>query len=80
VNTASRVEQATRETGDTVLLTDATLRLLRRDHGGFDERPAMELRGKSEPVVLFAPRAAAGADRRPPAEGPLEPTADRVSS
>jgi adenylate cyclase len=79
VNTASRVEQATRETGDTVLVTDATLRLLRRDHGGFEERPAMALRGKSEPVALFAPSRTAGADRRPPAEEPLEPTADRVS-
>jgi adenylate cyclase len=79
VNTASRVEQATRATGDTVLITDATLRLLTRDHGGFEERPAMALRGKSEPVALFAPSRTAGADRRPPAEEPLEPTADRVS-
>jgi class 3 adenylate cyclase len=81
VNTASRVEQATRETGDTILVTDATLRLLRRDHGGFEERPATELRGKSEPVALFAPGATALADRRPATQGPLEsePTADRVS-
>ena len=79
VNTASRVEQATRATGDTVLVTDATLALVARDHGGFDERPAMDLRGKSEPVVLFAPCRTAGADRRPPDEAPLEPTADRVS-
>ena len=79
VNTAARVEQATRETGDTVLVTDATLRLLQRDRGGFDERPAMALRGKSEPVALFAPCRAAGADRRPPADEPLQPTADRVS-
>ena len=60
VNTASRVERLTRETGDTVLITDATLRLLQRDHGGFLERPAVELRGKREPVRVFAPRRPGG--------------------
>jgi class 3 adenylate cyclase len=59
VNTASRVEAATRTTGDTVLVTGATLALLRRDHGGFVERPAIDLAGKSEPVSLHAPRAGA---------------------
>ncbi len=49
-------------------------RLLTRDHGGFEERPAIELRGKSEPVTLYAPSRTAGADRRPPDEEPLEPT------
>lgn len=57
VNTAARVEAATRTTGDTVLVTGATLALLRRDHGGFVQRPAMELAGKTEPVSLHAPRA-----------------------
>jgi class 3 adenylate cyclase len=55
VNTASRVEHLTRETGDTVLVTMATVRLLQHDHGGFAERAAVELRGKREPVRLFAP-------------------------
>jgi class 3 adenylate cyclase len=55
VNTASRVEHLTRETGDTVLVTKATVRLLQHDHGGFAERAAVELRGKREPVRVFAP-------------------------
>ena len=46
VNIAARVEQATRETGDTVLVTDATCALLQADHGGFDERPPVALKGK----------------------------------
>jgi adenylate cyclase len=66
VNTAARVEQATRETGDDVLVTEATCRLLARDHGGFAERHGVALRGKAEQVRLHAPlAAAAGADGGP---------------
>ena len=61
VNTASRVESATRTTGDDVLITQATAALLRRDHGGFDARPEMPLKGKAEPVRLLAPRVLATA-------------------
>src|SRR4051794_37816544 len=50
VNTASRVEAATRETGDEVLITDATAELLRDTRCRLDERPGVELRGKSDPV------------------------------
>jgi adenylate cyclase len=57
VNTAARVEQVTRQTGDAVLVTDATQRLLCLDHGGFDSRPAAPLKGKRERVQLWAPRA-----------------------
>ncbi|HEV7773814.1 MAG TPA: adenylate/guanylate cyclase domain-containing protein [Conexibacter sp.] len=57
VNTAARVEQVTRQTGDAVLVTDATQRLLCLDHGGFDARPAAPLKGKRERVQLWAPRA-----------------------
>jgi adenylate cyclase len=57
VNTAARVEQVTRQTGDAVLVTDATQRLLCLDHGGFDPRPAAPLKGKRERVQLWAPRA-----------------------
>ena len=74
VNTAARVEEATRETGDPVLVTEATCRLLRREHGGFAERRDVPLKGKSERVRLYAPCAlvadgaadtqAAGATRR----------------
>lgn len=61
VNTAARVESATRETGDDVLVTEATRARLRRDYGEFEERGAVELKGKTEKVRLLAPRAAAPA-------------------
>lgn len=67
VNTAARVEQVTRQTGDAVLVTEATRLLLRADHGGFDERPAAPLKGKRERVQLWAPRVPA------PAGEPLAP-------
>ena len=59
VNTAARVEAATRLTGDDVLITEATLRALGPEAAGFDERPAAPLKGKSAPVRLFAPASAA---------------------
>ncbi|XAY07423.1 hypothetical protein DSM112329_04305 [Paraconexibacter sp. AEG42_29] len=59
VNTAARVESVTRETGDDILLTEATRRLLARDHGAFVERPTVDLKGKTERVRLHAPVAAA---------------------
>jgi adenylate cyclase len=59
VNTAARVEEATRETGDVVLLTEATRRLLHDDHGGFVERVDVPLKGKSERVRVYAPAAVA---------------------
>jgi adenylate cyclase len=59
VNTAARVEAITRETGDTILVTDATCRLLVRNHGGFAERGTVVLRGRSAPVRVYAPLAAA---------------------
>ena len=56
VNVAARVERATRETGDTVLLTEAT-RCLLTDRGiEVEERGELPLKGKSEPVRLWAPR------------------------
>ncbi|MEA2347858.1 MAG: adenylate cyclase [Thermoleophilaceae bacterium] len=55
VNTASRVEHVTRETGDVILITEATRCLLTRDLGGFEERPSVELKGKTEQVRLWAP-------------------------
>jgi adenylate cyclase len=63
VNTAARVEEATRLTGDDVLLTEATRELLRDEHGGFVGRGDAELKGKSTRVRLHAPLAAAGASR-----------------
>ena len=57
VNTAARVEAATRITGDAVLVTEATLRalgLLAADR--FEERPSVPLKGKTATVRLYAPR------------------------
>jgi adenylate cyclase len=54
VNTAARVESATRETGDDVLITSATRERL-TSASDWDQRPAMPLKGKSETVELFAP-------------------------
>jgi adenylate cyclase len=56
VNTAARVETLTRLTGDDVLISEATRTRLRRDHGELVERPAAEVKGKAEPVRVWAPR------------------------
>jgi class 3 adenylate cyclase len=55
VNTAARVEELTRLTGDDVLVTEATRGKLTLPFGGFAERPRMALKGKSERVRLYAP-------------------------
>ena len=56
VNTAARVEAATRETGDDVLITEATRQRL-RTLLELEERPPVPLRGKSVEVRLWAPKA-----------------------
>jgi class 3 adenylate cyclase len=56
VNTAARVEAATRITGDDILITESTLRALGPAGDGFEERPSVPLRGKAEAVRLYAPR------------------------
>jgi adenylate cyclase len=61
VNTAARVEEATRITGDDVLLTEATRSRLLADHGGFVGRGDAELKGKTTRVRLHAPLAASAA-------------------
>jgi class 3 adenylate cyclase len=66
VNTAARVEEATRETGDDILLTQATRTLLSQEPCDLSERP-VTLRGKSEQVRLYAPEVTA------PAAGEEEP-------
>lgn len=53
VNVASRVEQATRRTGDPVLITEATRCMLDRP-GGLVPRGGLELKGKSAPVPVYA--------------------------
>jgi adenylate cyclase len=54
VNTAARVEEATRTTGDVVLLAESTRELLRGDGPTLHERPGIRLKGKAEPVTLYA--------------------------
>jgi adenylate cyclase len=64
VNTAARVESATRQTGDDLLITGETRNSLRAGNGLWEERPAMPLKGKSKDVALYAP---AVARKSPPA-------------
>jgi adenylate cyclase len=66
VNTAARVEAATRLTGDDVLITETTLRALGPHGDDFEERPSVPLKGKSATVRLYAPR--------PDSEPPLPAT------
>ena len=58
VNVAARVEEATRESGDEVLVTAALREALTEvPDVDWTERSGVMLKGKSEPVDLFAPRA-----------------------
>jgi adenylate cyclase len=56
VNTAARVEAATRLTGDDVLITETTLRALGPHADEYQERPSAPLKGKAANVRLYAPR------------------------
>jgi adenylate cyclase len=55
VNVAARVESATRQTGDIILVSENTRRLLQDPPVGLDARPDVPLKGKSETVALYAP-------------------------
>ena len=55
VNTAARVEAITRETGDDVLITEATRERVCSNLSEFEERPPVPLKGKSAQVRLWAP-------------------------
>lgn len=55
VNTAARVEAATRLTGDDILITESTLRALGDVGESFEERPSVPLKGKTATVRLYAP-------------------------
>ena len=70
VNVAARVERATRQTGDVVLLTEATRCLLTRDEGGLEPRGSMPLKGKSDGVALWSAKAAPVREARPLEELP----------
>jgi adenylate cyclase len=55
VNVASRIEGATRDTGDPVLLSEDTAEWLKGDYE-LDAREDVELKGRSKPVRLLAPK------------------------
>lgn len=59
VNVAARVESATRETGDPILVAGRTKELLSASSIEFVERSGISLRGKSDPVRIYAPRSEA---------------------
>jgi adenylate cyclase len=52
VNVAARVEKATRDTSDSVLVTEATRCLMESD--GLEPRGTLELKGKAAPVAVYA--------------------------
>lgn len=58
VNVASRIEAATRQSGDTVLIADRTRSLLRHSDAELVERAGIELKGKSDTVCVYAPKSA----------------------
>jgi class 3 adenylate cyclase len=70
VNTAARVEEMTRRTGDEILVTEATRGRLRSEQCGFEPRGTVELKGKTEPVALYAcgPTGRVGAARHAASE------------
>jgi class 3 adenylate cyclase len=68
VNVAARVEAATRDTGDTILITEATRCLLEQEHPRLAPRGEIPLKGKSELTGIYA----VGVDERSiPERSPL---------
>jgi adenylate cyclase len=57
VNTAARVESATRQTDDDLLITETTRQALSNELGGWEERPPVTLKGKAQEVRLYGSRA-----------------------
>jgi adenylate cyclase len=55
VNVAARVETATRQTGDVILVTEDVKRLLHSEAAHLEAHPGVSLKGKREPVALYAP-------------------------
>jgi class 3 adenylate cyclase len=54
VNTAARVESATRATGDDVLITSETRQRISSADGPWEERPPIPLKGKAKAIALYA--------------------------
>jgi class 3 adenylate cyclase len=78
VNVAARVEAATRQTGDDVLITGATERLL-LNRTPLVSRGTVTLKGKAEPLEVFAPLVRAEEGMRARASGPADPGPAPVS-
>jgi adenylate cyclase len=55
VNVAARVQDATRGLAEPLLLTEATRALLENGQPPLEPRGTLALRGKSEPVAVYAP-------------------------
>jgi adenylate cyclase len=55
VNVSARVQDATRELGEPLLLTEATRALLESPAMALEPRGELSLRGKREPVAVYAP-------------------------
>jgi adenylate cyclase len=55
VNVSARVQDATRELGEPLLLTEATRALLETSSAGLEPRGELSLRGKRNPVAVYAP-------------------------
>jgi adenylate cyclase len=55
VNVAARIEAATRQTGDTVLLSERTKELLTGDGPRLQEREGVQLRGRTASLRVYAP-------------------------
>ena len=58
VNVAARVQDATRDLGEPLLLTEATRVLLEGDRPELEARGELALRGKAQPVAVYALAAA----------------------
>jgi adenylate cyclase len=53
VNVAARVQNATRDLGESLLLTEATRLLLERERDGLEARGDLHLKGKAEPITVY---------------------------
>src|SRR3954449_3159692 len=84
VNTAARVESATRDTGDDILITEATRERLGQTRPELEEREALPLKGKGEAVRVFAAatseRAAQGDWSSPMTTSELERVRERYDT
>jgi class 3 adenylate cyclase len=65
VNVAARVEAATRQTGDVILVAENVKALLQDGAVNLEARPSVPLKGKRESVLLYAPEARSGSRREP---------------